>query len=100
MRAVDIYKGRFIAYSLGNFATYSRFNLSGPNGLAPLIELKLTKKGEFLTGQIHSAKQLGEGGPTMDPTNAATEEIKRLTLLDFPEAPLLISEEGKISLKK
>ncbi|MDG0972956.1 MAG: CapA family protein [Crocinitomicaceae bacterium] len=100
VRAVDIYKGRFIAYSLGNFATYSRFNLSGPNGLAPLIELKLTKKGEFLTGQIHSAKQLGEGGPTMDPTNAATEEIKRLTLLDFPEAPLLISEEGKISLKK
>ncbi len=100
VRAVDIYKGRFIAYSLGNFATYSRFNLSGPNGLAPLIELKLTKKGEFLTGQIHSAKQLGEGGPTVDPTNAAAEEIKRLTLLDFPEAPLLISEEGKISLKK
>jgi hypothetical protein len=99
VRAVDLYKGRFIAYSLGNFATYSRFNLSGPNGLAPLIELELTKEGEFISGQIHSAKQLGEGGPTMDPTHAAAKEIKRLTLLDIPEAPIVISDEGKISAK-
>ena len=97
VRAVDLYKGRFIAYSMGNFATYSRFNLSGPNGLAPLIELELTKEGEFLNGQIHSAKQLGEGGPTMDSTNAAAKEIRRLTLLDIPEAPIVISDEGKIT---
>lgn len=99
-RAVDLYKGRFIAYSLGNFATYSRFNLSGPNGLAPLIELELSKEGEFLSGQIHSAKQLGEGGPTMDSTNAAAKEIKRLTLLDIPEAPIDISEEGKLTKRR
>ena len=99
LRAVDLYKGRFIAYSMGNFATYSRFNLSGPNGLAPLIELELSKEGAFLSGQIHSAKQLGEGGPTMDSTNAAAKEIKRLTLLDIPEAPIVISEEGKIDRK-
>lgn len=99
VRAVDVYKGRFIAYSMGNFATYSRFNLSGPNGLAPLIELELTKEGEFLNGQIHSAKQLGEGGPTLDSTNAAAKEIKRLTLLDIPEAPIIISDEGKIVKK-
>ena len=100
VRAVDLYKGRFIAYSLGNFATYSRFNLSGPNGLAPLIELELSKEGAFLSGQIHSAKQLGEGGPTMDSTNAAAKEIKRLTLLDIPEAPIDISEEGEITKRR
>jgi len=96
VRAIDLYKGRFIAYSLGNFATYSRFNLRGPNGLAPIIELELTQEGVFLNGQIHSAKQSGEGGPIMDATNAAALEIKRLTLLDIPEAPIVISDDGKI----
>ena len=35
-RAIDVYKGAFIAYSLGNFWTYGRFNLRGPNGIAPV----------------------------------------------------------------
>ncbi len=37
-RAVEVYNERFIAYSLGNFCTYGRFNLSGPNGIAPVIK--------------------------------------------------------------
>ena len=32
LRAMEIYKGRLVAYSLGNFATYGRFTLKGPNG--------------------------------------------------------------------
>jgi len=28
-RAIDIYKGKFIAYSMGDFATYGRLNLKG-----------------------------------------------------------------------
>ena len=35
-RAMEIYNGRFIIYSLGNFCTYGRFNLRGPNGMAPI----------------------------------------------------------------
>ena len=43
-RAVDLYKNRFIAYSLGNFCTYGMFNLDGPNGMAPLLALNITEK--------------------------------------------------------
>jgi hypothetical protein len=88
VRAVDLYKDRFIAYSLGNFATYARFNLRGPNGLAPLLEVSVNQKGEFIKAKIHSFKQIGEGGPQWDETNSAYSEIKRLTLIDIPEAPL------------
>jgi hypothetical protein len=36
----------------------------------------------------------------MDSTNAAAKEIKRLTLLDIPEAPIDISEEGEITKRR
>jgi len=94
VRAVDLYKGRFIAYSMGNFATYGRFNLKGPNGLAPIIEVEVDKEGKFLKGKIYSAIQVGEGGPTLDPENAALKEIIRLTQLDIPEAELVFNEDG------
>ena len=98
LRAVDIYKRRFIAYSLGNFATYARFNLSGKRGLAPLIEVNINKKGEFLSGKIISAKQIGLGVPVLDKNNEAAKEIKRLTNLDFPNSDLKINDFGEISL--
>jgi hypothetical protein len=58
IRAIDVYKGRFIAYSLGNFATYGRFNLSGSNGIAPIIEIDVDNNGKFLRGKIHAYKQI------------------------------------------
>lgn len=100
VRAADLYKDRFIIYSMGNFATYGRFNLRGLNGLAPIIELNVTKDGTFIDGKIHSAKQTGEGGPKLDPMNAAAKEIKRLTELDIPEAVLEIADDGRMTVKK
>ncbi len=94
VRAVDLYKGKFIAYSLGNFATYGRFNLRGPNGLAPIIQVEVDKEGNFIKGKIYSALQVGEGGPTLDPENTALKEIIRLTNLDIPEAQLVFNEDG------
>ena len=45
-RGVEIYKDRFIAYSLGNFCTYRRFNIQGVNGIAPIIKLWIDKTSE------------------------------------------------------
>lgn len=95
-RAIDIYKDRFIAYSLGNFATYGRFNLSGPNGIAPIVELNLSKTGEFISGKIYSTKQIGEGGPILDEQNRALKEIQQLTRKDIPECTLEIEADGSI----
>ena len=96
-RAVDIYKDRFIAYSLGNFVTYGRFNLSGPNGISPIIELDLDINGKFISGKIHSTKQLGKGGPVIDNENQALNEIIKLTKTDIPESKLIINLDGTIT---
>jgi poly-gamma-glutamate capsule biosynthesis protein CapA/YwtB (metallophosphatase superfamily) len=99
-RAIDIYKGRFIAYSLGNFATYGRFNLRGPNGFAPIVKLFVDKNGKFVEGQIFPIVQTGSGGAELDPKNQVITEIQRLTAIDFPESLLRVNNEGEIKLKE
>ena len=99
-RALELYKSRLIAYSLGNFCTYAKFNLKGISGYAPLLTFKVNQNGIFSEGKIHSFLQLGEGGPVKDDTNAAAQLIKQLSIQDFPESSLLIDEEGNLSIKK
>ena len=99
-RAIDLYKDRFISYSLGNFATYGRFNLRGINGIAPIIKVTTDDKGVFEKAQIISVKQVGEGGPQIDESNEVIKEIIKLTTTDLPECELLISEDGTVVKKK
>ncbi len=87
-RAAELYKERFIAYSLGNFCTYGYFNLNGHNGISPMIEVRVNKKGEFLNGKIYPVKQIKLKGPFIDEDKSAIKEIKELTEGDFPETPL------------
>lgn len=98
-RGAEIYKDRYIAYSCGNFCTYSRFNLSGKCGLAPILLVKVDSKGKFIGGKIIATKQMGEGGPVLDPTNSVIEEMVSLSKIDFPESLLIISPDGTMRKK-
>ena len=98
-RAIDIYKERFIAYSLGNFLTYSRFNISGPNGLAPVAMIKVDSTGRFLSGRIIPAYQIRGVGVRYDFQGGAIKKIRELIALDFPDSVISLSEEGVISYK-
>lgn len=99
-RAIDTYKNRLIAYSMGNFATYGRFNLKGPNGISPIIEVEMTKNGEFIRGKIHSTMQVGRGIPALDESKRVLKEIQQLTAQDIPESKLEINEDGTFFQKK
>ena len=93
-RAVEVYKGKFIAYSMGNFNTYGRFSLAGPNGIAPLLDIKINRKGDFLFANVLSVKQTKAKGLELDNNCKVYEELKRLTQLDFPETPLCFEQDG------
>ena len=95
-RAIEVYKNRFIAYSLGNFLTYGRFNLRGPSGEAPLVELELAADGSFKGGQIHAFYQDYTLGPRSDDRKRAIKTIANLSKEDFPENPIEIDESGRI----
>lgn len=99
-RAIELYKNRLIAYSLGNFCTPYRVSISGKGGMAPLLVVAIRPNGIFLNGKIFSFIQVRGKGPQPDSEQQAAKEIKRLTELDFPSTPLIISEEGDIFRKK
>jgi hypothetical protein len=93
-RAVELYSDRLICYSLGNFATYGRFNLRGPNGIAPIVKVEVDKQGRFQGGEVLSIYQTGEGGPRVDPTGRALARLKELTEIDFPDQGLVVDSDG------
>jgi len=96
-RAVEVYQGRFIAYSLGNFWTYGRFNLRGHNGLAPVARLEVDGEGALVSANIVSARQDRPGGPYLDRSNAAAQRMAALTTRDFPESRVQIDATGELS---
>lgn len=99
-RAMELYKGHLIAYSLGNFCTPYRMGVAGATGLAPLLEVTLNAAdGTMQDGQIHSFRQQQGIGPRWDKTNAAAQNIRKLTIEDFPETKLIISQEGRLMSK-
>ncbi|MGN6640633.1 MAG: CapA family protein [Mucilaginibacter sp.] len=96
-RAMEKYKNRLIAYSLGNFCTYKSVSVMGVCGMAPLLKVYLNKKGEFLSGRIIAFKQTHENGLMPDTLNGVVNRIKLLTEADFPQSGLVIDENGPIT---
>ena len=96
-RAIEVYRGRFIAYSLGNFWTYGRFNLSGVSGLAPIADLQVGRDGALVSARIVSAIQTRPGGPALDPAGGAARRIAELTRQDLPAAGITIADDGTVS---
>jgi hypothetical protein len=96
-RAIEKYKGRLIAYSLGNFCTYKSVSVAGVCGMAPLLKVYLNKKGEFISGSIISFRQTHERGLVLDTLNRAAKRIQMLTETDFPDSGLDIDDDGSIT---
>jgi poly-gamma-glutamate capsule biosynthesis protein CapA/YwtB (metallophosphatase superfamily) len=83
-RAVEVYKGHLIAYSLGNFWTYAGVQTYAVSGMAPVLEAWITPDGAIAGFVIHSARQAGLGVPHLDPLDEASRYMLYLTKSDFP----------------
>lgn len=97
VRGMEVVKGRLVAYSLGNFATYGGMNLSGPNGLTLVLEVTLAPDGTFAGGRIHPARQERPGGPRLDPAGTVIGVVRRLSQEDFGASAVIVGEDGTIS---
>lgn len=99
LRALEIYKGKLIAYSLGNFLTYGMFNLKGPNGVSVILKVKLDREtGQFLEGRVIPVKLIDGGIPEFDETRQGIELLKHLTQKGGYDFNLRVDEEGKVNL--
>ena len=96
LRGAEIYNDRLIAYSLGNFATYGRFNLSGPLGVGAILDVELDGEGRFTGGQIIATKQVDKGISEPDPSGQAIRTLRELSQADFIETHVVVDKDGKL----
>lgn len=67
LRGMEFYKGRLIAYSLGNFAGGGNsLNSSGRLGWGGVLKVSLAADGSFVDGEFTSTVMNGAGRPAID----------------------------------
>ena len=93
-RALELYEGRLIAYSLGNFATHWGVSVNAIAGWAPILTVEVDREGVFLNGRIDSALQTRPNGPVWDPDQQAYKLIRELTEETFGPSILLFQDDG------
>ncbi|MEV8509504.1 CapA family protein [Actinoplanes sp. NPDC051475] len=99
LRGMEFYKGKLIAYSLGNFAgggkTLSRTGVLGYGGI---LHVTLTRDGKFTSGKFLSTALNPVGRPTRDSENErGLARVRELTADDFGDTGAKIGEDGSIS---
>lgn len=99
LRGMELYRGRLIAYSLGNFATYGRFSLGGALGVSVILEVELGPDGRFVTGRLFPTLQEGKGVPRRDPSGRGRKAIAELSARDFPTSGVRVSDDGVLSAR-
>ena len=79
-RAIEVYRGKLIAYSLGNFAVYSMFNIKGPSGLGYALQAELDPEtGDVLRFRTPSVTLRHPGIPHPDPAGKAEALLRDLS---------------------
>lgn len=96
LRGLELWNGRLIAYSLGNFATYRGFNLSGAQALTGVLQVEFTSEGARGRARLLPMRQLPLEGPAPDPDAAAVRLVRSLSNDDFGASAAPIDDGGEI----
>jgi poly-gamma-glutamate capsule biosynthesis protein CapA/YwtB (metallophosphatase superfamily) len=96
VRAMELYRDRLIAYSLGNFATYYGISVDGIRGIAPLLQVHLGDDGRFVSGRVIATLQVRPAGPSVDPMNSVIALLRALNMTAFPDGALNVADDGTL----
>lgn len=97
MRGMEFYKGRLIAYSLGNFCGYGVLNSSGYLGVGGVLKVTLNKDGTWVSGQLVATEMVRGGIPAPDPDRRAIPFVNRLSREDFGGGAARLAADGTIT---
>jgi hypothetical protein len=83
LRGMEIYRGRFIAYSLGNFSGWDTFNLRGPLGLSVILYVDFAPNGVVTGARLEPVVLDDPGIPAPDDQRRAIDIVRQLSESDF-----------------
>lgn len=98
-RAMEVYQGKLIAYSLGNFMGYRTLSSKAQLGYSLVLEVDINPRGDFVSGKILPVHLNSKGIPYPDKYGRSIKLIQHLTKKDFPKTILEIDGEGKLKVK-
>jgi hypothetical protein len=99
-RALELYDGKLIAYSLGNFMGYRTLSTQAQLGYSLVLEVQLDPVGNFSGGKIIPVLLDSQGIPAVDNSFRSVGLIRSLTESNFPDTPLEIDSQGNILMSE
>lgn len=98
VRALELYKGRLVVYSLGNFIGYGALSSRGKTGLTLVLTINLDSDGRFVGGKILPMNMPEKSLPRYDSERRTVDLMRDLTKADFPKTFLHIEADGTIKV--
>lgn len=99
LRGMESYRGRLIAYSLGDFAGWGNFHTNGTYGLSGLLTIRINGDGAVLGGRWTSLRLRSSGAPYVDDTGASLALVRSLSHADFKN-PWPVARNGTLGAGK
>lgn len=98
LRGMEVYQGRLIAYSMGNFTGYNQFGTRGGyGGTSVIVDAELAGNGVLISAKLHALALDGKSVPHPDPKHAAWNQIRELSAADFPETGVKVGDDGTLT---
>jgi len=94
VRGIEYYKGKVIAYSLGNFLGYLGFNTSGILRYSMILKVTLDKAGKTKKLNVVPLELSRQAVPSLDPQGFVLTVLNDLGKSDFPERAILLDQNG------
>ncbi|PHJ59950.1 metallophosphatase [Nostoc linckia z18] len=98
-RAMEIYKNKIIAYSLGNFLGYRTLSTNAQAGDSLILEVKINSSGNLVSSKIIPIRMDKQGIPQVDRHFRTLKLMRYLNNKAFPKNPVKINNKGEIIIK-
>jgi poly-gamma-glutamate capsule biosynthesis protein CapA/YwtB (metallophosphatase superfamily) len=98
LRAMEVYRGRLVAYSLGNFMGYRQFGTAGGYGATSvLLEAEIAANGVLVSAKLHPLLLDSDSVPHPDPAGTAFTHVAELSKEDLGAAGVSVGPDGTLS---
>ncbi len=96
LRGMEWYRGRLIAYSLGNFLGNGTLSIAGPAGMSAVLRVTLRPDGSWVRGTLVPVRLVPPGLPRLDNGKSVHTAVRTLSRQDFGRDAVRVTARGRL----
>jgi poly-gamma-glutamate capsule biosynthesis protein CapA/YwtB (metallophosphatase superfamily) len=96
LRGLEWYRGRLIAYSMGNFVGDGTLAIDGPGGISAVLQVTLRRDGSWGRGSLRPVRLVSPGLPIDDADGTAVALMRDLSSEDFGKRAVRVTRTGTL----